>query len=380
MQLKRLRLSQYRNLRNLEILPSGGMSLYSGRNGQGKTNLLEAIYFLGYGKSFRTTAVKDCIQHGRKECRIEGTVEHGALSRDMEIRITRTEKKLFLFGKAVTLDAFLGNVHILAFAQQHLQIVRGAPAERRAFLDRAMISLYPGHVRCLAAYGRALKQRNKLLSTARDARYSIDENLLDSWDEAIIEQGARILWNRIRYVKQMKEALPQGLFSAEVLKMHYFSTVMNPSESEDFELADIAGCFRQRLLETRPYDKKIGSTSVGPHRDDLKLYIDGKSLIDFGSAGQQRSSLIALYFSQMEIHYKNHGFYPLFLMDDVEAELDELRLRTFLEYLSQRTQTLLTSAKGFLLSSIDAEIAHFEIRDGMISPKTGIKRSARLDT
>lgn len=127
MQLKRLRLFQYRNLKNLEILPSEGMSLYSGRNGQGKTNLLEAIYFLGYGKSFRTTAVKDCIQHGRKECCIEGTVEHGALSRDMEIRITRTEKKLFLFGKAVTLDTFLGNVHILAFAQQHLQIVRGHP-------------------------------------------------------------------------------------------------------------------------------------------------------------------------------------------------------------------------------------------------------------
>ncbi len=364
MQLKRLRLFQYRNIKDLEILPSKGTSLYSGRNAQGKTNLLEAIYFLGYGRSFRTPIAKDCIQHGQTECRIEGTIEQCSLTRDLNIWIKKEEKKLFLFGKPVTLDLFVGNLHLLAFTQQHLQVIRGGPGERRAFLDRAMITLYPGHVRCLAAYGRALKQRNKILSTARGGGGFVEEKLLDSWDEAIISEGARILWNRLRYVEQMKRELPHGMFSAEVLKVHYLSSVV----TEDCDLSGIEERFRQRLLQVRHYDMKIGSTSVGPHRDDLKLYINGKSLMDFGSAGQQRSCLLALYFSQMEIHFKSHGFYPVFLIDDVEAELDEARLKTFLKYLSQRTQTFLTSSKDFLLSVIREDTDCFEVRNGMVFP------------
>jgi DNA replication and repair protein RecF len=365
-QLTRLRLFQYRNIQELEIFPSSGASLFVGRNGQGKTNLLEAMYFLGFGKSFRTAMPKDCIQHGQLECRIEGTMQHGSLTRDLQIWISKTEKKLFLLGKPVALDAFVGNLHLLAFTYDHLKVVRGGPADRRAFLDRAMVTLYPGHVRCLAAYGRALKQRNRILSSAREGRRVVDSNLLDSWDEEFVKHGTRILWNRMRYVEQMKQELPQGLFGTEVLKMHYLSTVM----SEDCEMPEIELRFLRRLLQVRAYDQKIGSTSVGPHRDDLKLFVNGKSLVDFGSAGQQRSSLLSLYFSQMEIHRKFHGFYPVFLVDDAEAELDELRLNTFLKYLSQRTQTFLTSAKDFLLPAFTEDTCRFEVRNGMVFPPT----------
>jgi DNA replication and repair protein RecF len=360
-QITRLSLFQYRNLEKLEIFPSSGASLFVGRNGQGKTNLLEAIYMLGFGKSFRTAMVKDCIQHGRTECRIEGTVVHGSLTRDLEVQITAAEKKLLLLGKPVAFDEFVGNLHLLAFTYNHLNVVRGGPADRRAFLDRAMAILYPGHVNALAGYGRALKQRNKILSTP-GGEEGFDERLLDSWDEALVKPGARILWNRMRYVDQMKKELPQGLFGAETLKMHYFSTV----GTEDCDLLLLEERFRQRLLQVRTYDRKIGSTTVGPHRDDLKLFVNGKSLVDFGSAGQQRSSLLTLYFSQMEIHYKLHGFYPVFLVDDAEAELDEIRLSTFFDYLSHRTQTFLTSAKDFLLSAVPADTGRFEVRNGSI--------------
>jgi DNA replication and repair protein RecF len=360
-QITRLRLFQYRNIENLEIFPSSGASLFVGRNGQGKTNLLESIYLLGFGRSFRTATPKDCIQHGRSECRIEGTVKHGSLTRDLQILITRTEKKLLLLGKPVALDEFVGHLHLMAFTYNHLNVVRGGPADRRAFLDRALAILYPGHVSCLAAYGRALKQRNKILSSGQGEQCA-DDTLLDSWDEALIKPGARISWNRLRYFDQMKKELPQGLFGAETLKMHYISTV----EAENFDLPQIEESFRRRLLQVRAYDRKIGYTTVGPHRDDLKLFVNGKSLIDFGSAGQQRSSLLALYFSQMEIHHKNHGFYPVFLVDDAEAELDEIRLNTFLDYLSHRTQTFLTSAKDFLLSAAPQDTSRFEVQNGGI--------------
>jgi DNA replication and repair protein RecF len=362
--LTRLHLFNYRNISELEIAPSADANLFSGRNGQGKTNLLESIYLLGYGKSFRTANPKDCIQHGQSECRVEGTIEHGTLSRDLRVTITNTEKKLFFLGKQVPLDEFVGNLHILAFTREHLNVVRGAPADRRAFLDRAMVTLYPGHVHCLAVYGRSLKHRNRVLASRLEGRGGMDENLLDSWDEAIIKPGARILWSRMRYVEQMKQELPQGLFGAEALKMHYVSTIT----AEHLDVQAIEEGFRQRLLQARSSDQKTGYTSVGPHRDDLKLYVNGKSLVDFGSSGQQRSCLLSLYFSQMEIHRKAHGFYPVFLVDDAEAELDTQRIDAFLKFLSQRTQTFLTSAKDFLLSSSLENTTHFDVQNGKLLP------------
>jgi DNA replication and repair protein RecF len=359
-QITRLSLFQYRNIEKLEIFPSSGVSLFLGRNGQGKTNLLEAIYMLAFGKSFRTSTPKDCIQHGRSECRIEGSIQHGSISKDLQIFITRNEKKLFLLGKPVALDEFVGNLHLMAFTYNHLNVVRGGPADRRAFLDRALAILHPGHISSLTSYGRALKQRNKILSMENDA--AMDETLLDSWDEALIKPGARIVANRLRYVDRMKQELPQGLFGAETLKMHYYSTI----NAEDCDTARIEESFRKKLQQVRSYDRKIGSTSVGPHRDDLKLFVNGKSLMDFGSAGQQRSCLLALYFSQMEIHCKEHGFFPIFLVDDAEAELDEIRLRQFLDYLGRRTQTFLTSAKDFLFTATPQNAGRFQVQNGNI--------------
>jgi DNA replication and repair protein RecF len=166
----------------------------------------------------------------------------------------------------------------------------------------------------------------------------------------------------LNYVDRMKKELPQGLFGAETLKLHYLSTI----DAEDRDAPQIEERFRQRLLQVRAYDRKIGSTTVGPHRDDLKLFVNGKSLMDFGSAGQQRSSLLALYFSQMGIHFKQHGFYPVFLVDDAEAELDEVRLHQFLDYLGRRTQTFLTSAKDFLFTAAPPNASRYEVQNGGI--------------
>ena len=126
--------------------------------------------------------------------------------------------------------------------------------------------------------------------------------------------------------------------------------------------------FRERLRAARSTDERRALTTIGPHRDDLKLILNGKSLADFGSAGQQRSSLLALYFAQMEIHCKNQGFYPVFLMDDVEAELDNERLQAFLDHLSQRTQTFLTTAKARVLPSMPEGARRFRVHEGTITP------------
>jgi DNA replication and repair protein RecF len=365
-QLTKLRLFNYRNIEELELCPSGEANLFFGQNGQGKTNLLESIYLLGYGKSFRTSTPRDCIRHDRTECCVEGTVEHAQRMRDLKIVITREEKKLLLMAKPSALDQFLGNLHLLAFTHEHLKVVRGGPADRRAFLDRAMVTLYPGHVAQLTWYERALKQRNRVLTEAREGQGRLDADLLDSWDEALIGPGTRIISNRSRYVEQMKEELPCGLFGTETLKLHYLSTVAAAADEPD--ALGTEHLFRTHLRKSRKNDLRLGYTSVGPHRDDLKLFVNGKSLVNFGSAGQQRSCLLALYFAQMEIHQKFHGHYPVFLVDDAEAELDEQRLRSFLNYISNRTQLFLTSAKGFLLPIFPANTRCYDVRNGDVFP------------
>jgi DNA replication and repair protein RecF len=357
--LTRLRVFHYRNFREEEISLSPGINLFLGQNGQGKTNLLEAIYLLGYGKSFRTSSPRDCILHGEKECRVDGTMQHGTLERDLGVLIAAADKRLTLQGKSVPIDQFVGNLHLLAFTGEHLAVVRAGPGDRRSFLDRAMVTIFPSHVRLLASYGRALKQRNKILSEAAEGR-RIDEGFLASWEESLVQDGAKITLNRKRYVEMMKRKLPEGLFGSDALKLKYLSS----SACEAAGAEEMANQLRERLNQVRNTDLKLGFTTAGPHRDELKLYVNGKSLAEFGSSGQQRSALLSLYFSQMEIHLETHGYYPLFLVDDVEAELDDQRLTSFLTYLAERTQTFLTTAKPSWVPLIPGQIRRFEVMAG----------------
>jgi DNA replication and repair protein RecF len=357
----KLRLYQHRNfdLQEMEFCP--GTNLIFGRNGQGKTNLLEAIYLLGYGRSFRTASPKDCIQHGRPECRLHAEIEHGSLNRELGIKISLTEEKqLLLHQKPVALAEFIGNLHTLAFTQEHLNVIRGGPAERRAFLDRAMITAYPGHIQHLAAYNRTLKQRNRLLGDALGRGEKIDLELMDSWDEKLAQEGSRILWNRREYIEDMRSQLIHPFCGSEDLDIRYAASAATAKASPRDQEAE----FRQRLREARHADQRKGFTTIGPHRDDLRLQLNGKPLADFGSAGQQRSCLLSLYFAQMEIHRRMCGFYPVFLMDDVEAELDDERLRAFLEHLSRRTQTFLTTAKERFLPPLGTDVRRFRVQEG----------------
>jgi DNA replication and repair protein RecF len=288
-------------------------------------------------------------------------VQVGSISRDIRVWIGPGKKRLFLYGKNVGIEEFVGNFHVLVFAQEHLNVARGGPSERRAFLDRAMVTLYPGHMRHLAAYGRALKQRNSVLASAKIGGNRSDCDLLESWDEALAREGACIICNRTRYVEKIKKELPSGFLGPEEFKIHYLST----ASRESSDIPEIETEFRKKLLLSRPLDERLGFTSVGPHRDDLKLFLNGKSLVNFASAGQQRSGLLCLYLAQMEIHKREHGFYPVFLLDDFEAELDDQRLRKFLEYLRGKTQVLLTTAKTSQAAAINGEMNRFDVHAGL---------------
>ncbi len=367
MHLVTLQLDNFRNFKHQVVDFSPATNLIFGRNGQGKTNLLEAIYLLGHGKSFRTSSVRECILHDHDACGVAGVVRHSGGERRVRVELGPTQKRLILFGRDVSVDEFLGQLHVVAFTQSHLAVVRGSPADRRAFLDRGMLTLYPGHLMALANYQRALRQRNRLLAdSATRSGAVMQAGLMESWDQALAGEGARVLWNRMRYVEELKREIPKQWFGDEAVSLRYVSSVRGSLDSVEA----IERSFREALGQRRPVDARFGFTSVGPHRDELKISVSGKAAGTFGSAGQQRSALLSLYFSQMEIHRKTHGYYPVFLVDDVEAELDDERLRSFLAYLGERTQTFLTSAKQMMLASFATSGNRFIVDSGKIFEAT----------
>ncbi|NWG12729.1 MAG: DNA replication/repair protein RecF [Acidobacteria bacterium] len=363
MHLVTLQLDRFRNFTSDTVSFSPATNLIFGLNGQGKTNLLEAIYILGHGKSYRTSSVKECIRFGHEACSVAGAVRHAGGERRMQVTLSPFEKKLILFGRDVSLEEFLGQFHVVAFTQSHLAVVRGSPGDRRAFLDRGMVTLYPGHLRALMNYQRALRQRNRLLAdTAAGSKTSTGTELVESWEQSLAREGASVVWNRLRYVEELRREIPKGVFSNESVSLHYVSTVKG-----DFDSAEtVETNFVQALKQRRAADNRLGFTSIGPHRDELKITVGGRAAGAFGSAGQQRSALLSLYFAQMEIHKKVHGFYPVFLVDDVEAELDDERLRIFLGYLGERTQTFLTTAKRAVLESFSSVEGRFIVDSGRI--------------
>jgi DNA replication and repair protein RecF len=361
--LTSLQLEQFRNFAEESIHFCDGLNLLAGRNGQGKTNLLEAMYILGYGKTYRTALARECIRHGEAACRVSGIVAHGGGEKRLQVRIAGSDKELTLHGKSVALDEFAGQFHVVAFTQGHISVIRGAPVERRAFLDRALVMMYPGHVRHIAGYVRALRHRNSLLAGGMDGEPRlVDERQLETWDETLAREGARLVWNRVRYVKELKQQLPQALFGDEEVKLHYIAAARGDLGSTE----SIEKSLREGLASSRNADRKLGFTTVGPHRDDMKIYIDGKPASHFGSAGQQRSAMLSLYFAQMEIHKRDHGYYPAFLVDDVEAELDTERLRIFLSYLAERTQTFLTTAKEEILPPMSRTVSRYRVESGTV--------------
>ena len=249
-----------------KVFFSPSTNLIQGNNGQGKTNLLEAVYCLGYGRSFRTGKLRECVRHGEQSCSVRGLVVHTGVKRDVQVSVSPGQKQLLISKKTVPIADFLGNLHVLAFTNDHLKIVRGGPIERRNFINRAMVSLSPGYVRRLATYGRALRQRNALLMMTRDNRSTVEGTVLESWEERLIQDGARIIENRREYVEGLKQVLPQEVFG-EKLDVEYVSNVSSAGPGAQ----EIESEFRVGLERARKRDSQFGFTSVGPHRDDLKM-------------------------------------------------------------------------------------------------------------
>lgn len=347
-----------------------GLNIIFGENGQGKTNWLEAIYLLATTKSFRTQRPQDAICFGGDLSVVRGRVARTEeVHRELQVAIQGSTKTISVNGKREPVTRYLGQLHVVSFTADELEVVRGAPEARRKFLDRGVVSMHHAYVQTLADYQRVIRQKNRLLQDAADAEIGFNETVerLTPWNEQLVSLSAEIHRARMDYVGRVNAALEGRLFGREEVTIRYVSSLEGKGNLSDYE-ALIADRLRLRTQA----EISAGYSLIGPHRDDLEILFDGRDIRQFGSSGQQRSALIILDLAAISVYHSWHGEYPLFMLDDVDAELDSRRVNHLLEYLEGRTQTFVTTSKESLAEQYAARAKVFEVRGGAgVENRTG---------
>jgi DNA replication and repair protein RecF len=359
--LESVEVNNFRNLSgNISCGP--GLNILYGNNGQGKTNWLEAIHLLSRTKSFRTQRLQESIRFGHEFASIAGQVGSGNnLHRELSITLKDNTKSLLVNGKREQLARYLGHLVVFSFTADQLEVVRGVPEARRNFLDRGISSLRPAYVQAVSDYNKVIKQKNRILQDASERELSVKEidDLLAPWNEQLASLGAEIHKARVDYTARINNALERTLFETSALQIRYSSSLEGKGDIDDYE-----PLLRARLELRLPAEVAAGRALVGPHRDDLGIHLEGREMRVYGSSGQQRSALLLLDLAAISVYNSWHQDHPLFLVDDVDAELDEKRIRSLLEYLEGRTQTFITTSKRSHLEGFLSKANVHEIVEG----------------
>jgi DNA replication and repair protein RecF len=366
------------NFRNLSGRIEWGprLNIIYGNNGQGKTNWLEAIYLLARTKSFRTQRIQEAIKFGEQLAVVRGKVTTGIdLERELQVSLHDTTKTIFVNSKRETLTRYLTQLQVFSFTATDLEVVRGMPEARRRFLDRGISSLRPVYLKTISDYNKVIKQKNRVLQLANEGEFSLEktEDLLGPWNEQLVQLGVLIHRARAEYVTGLNAVLERQLFERRDVTTRYVSSLENKGD-----LADYESLLRSRMAVRLQAEVSAGHALIGPHRDDLEILLDGREIRVYGSSGQQRSALLLLDLASISLYNSTANDHPVFIIDDVDAELDEGRIRYLLEYLENRTQTFITTSKRSHVEGFFSRANVYEIEEGAVrssQTKTDVARA-----
>ena len=367
MLLESLEVQNFRNL-NGKLAFGKNLNIIFGENGQGKTNWLEAIYLLATTKSFKTARLQESVKFGEDLAIVRGNVRKSAeIVHVVQVAVQGNTKSLSVNNKKETVQRFLGELHAVVFNSDELEIVRGNPDARRKFLDGGIVSIYPPFIQTLTDYNRVIRQKNSLLQSARDNEFSLEKTaeLLEPWNEQLILHAARIHKARLRFVERLNEVLEKKLFDREEVSIRYVSSLEGKGDLDDF-----ANLLAERLKLRVQAELAAGYALIGTHRDDLDVLFDGHDLRKYGSSGQQRSALLILQLANLSVYHSQNEEYPLFLLDDIDAELDYKRIGQLLEFLQDKTQTFVTTSKESFVEKFGGAAQIFTVVNGQTTSDT----------
>ena len=353
-----LTVTDYRNIDYIKIAPSENVNVIFGENAQGKTNLLESIWLFTGCKSFRTK--KDNELLGFEKDYAKNEIEYSAFGREQTAQLI-IDKKRTAFKNGIELKSpaeLIGEFYAVIFSPSHLSLIQDGPVFRRSFLDTALCQLKPNYAKGLARYKHTLEQRNALL---KDIQFHSElYDTLDVWDEKLSSYGAAVVFERIKYSKELSKHA-NGIYSGisdgrEELTVEYVNNtglyVEDPYEIKEF--------LKERLRQTRRDDIFNKITGIGPQRDDLDIKINGLSARKFGSQGQMRSCALALKLSEANIIKETTGEEPVILLDDVMSELDINRQDYILNHISGRQVFITCCDPATVLRMCEGKTFHIE--------------------
>ena len=342
MWIKKLKMYNFRNYKKQEINFEKNINIFYGKNAQGKTNIIEAIFLCSLGKSFRAKKDNEMIKLNEENAIVE--IEYEKSDRDGKIKIEIGNKKnIYLNGiKIKKLSELLGNLNIVIFTPDDINILKGGPQNRRKFLDIMISQLRPNYMHTLSLYLKVIEERNKYLRQIKEENK--DENMLEIWDEKLSEYAIKIYIYRREFIEKLIN---------KIKDIHKNIT----NGEENIEIEYISECDnKERYLELLKQRRKLdiikGFTTKGIHRDDFNVYINGKDIKIYGSQGQNRTAMLSLKLAELQVIYNEIGEYPILLLDDFMSELDKNRRRNFLESI-QNTQVIITGTEKLDIENLN---------------------------
>ena len=354
MYINKIEIKNFRNYEKQEIELNPHINIFYGDNAQGKTNILEAIFISGFGKSFRTSKEKEMIKLG--EAFLEATVFYQKSDRDGKISTVISNKKQIEVNgvKIKKLSELIGKINLVIFTPDDIQILKSGPEKRRRFLDMMIGQLRPKYVYILNLYLKTLEQRNNYLKQIKEENKP--ESMLEIWDEKLAEYAEIICKYRTEFIEKLNR---------KIKEIHSEVT----SNSEEIKIEYITECnnreiYLQLLKQRRKLDIIKGYTTKGIHRDDFKCIINDKEIEVYGSQGQHRTAILSLKLAELYVIYDEIGEYPILLLDDFMSELDEKRRKSFLSYIKD-TQVIITCTDKMELDNLN-EYKLFNVKNGKI--------------
>ena len=342
MWIKNLKIKNFRNYDEENINFNKNINIFYGENAQGKTNIIEAIFLCSLGKSFRAKKDSEMIKLEKNNSLIE--IEYEKEDREGKIKIELGNKKtIFINGiKIKKLSELLGNINTVIFTPDDINILKGGPQNRRKFLDIMISQLRPNYMHILNLYLKTIEQRNKYLRQIKEE--GKDENLLEIWDEKLIEYAIKIYEYRNEFINKIIE---------KIKKIHKNIT----DSQEEIELEYITECkdkneYKNLLLNRRKLDIIKGFTTKGIHRDDFVIYINKKKIDIYGSQGQNRTAMLSLKLAELQVIKDDIGENPILLLDDFMSELDKKRRKNFLENIKD-IQVIITGTEKLDIENLN---------------------------
>lgn len=360
--IKRLELKNFRNYKDLNLQFVSGVNILTGDNAQGKTNILESLFFCAFGRSHRTSRDSEMFLFDSPFTKIITEVKRERLDKKIDVTFTQGKKFIEINGRKIKkMEDLLGNLNVVIFSPEDLKVVKESPGVRRRFLDMEICALDRIYYHNLVSYNKVLAERNNLLKMR-----NVDFNILDIYDEKLSQYGSLIELKRKEYLSSLN-------YEARVIHREITNDkeeiefLYKAQDREKFENLNEKDRILSALRNSRRIDLVKQSTGVGPHKDDFSILINGADSRFYGSQGQQRTAILTLKFSSLNIIKNITGEYPVLLLDDVLSELD-INRQNFILSSIENIQTIITMT-GY--ESIEDRLIDgakiFNVKEGKIS-------------